>query len=492
MSVTNVDATTVMGISAGGPQATLTEKVSAYPEERTLTYGSIPPEATWGQIVRISVPASTTVKPDSFPCWRRVMLKFSSGLRTMPANVTGVKMSPMNLLHQADKIALYFDNVLVHEVTNGAQGSICQKYLDAVLARSSPDLERGWSTTQYLFDLCRDSTILRGNPAFFNSYDGISAIGTSAMLLDRGIDLSLLFDDLLTNFDCRCAGRMMRVEVTLRDMPPTIGTQLGNLLCFSTIGGDGTDDPRACFGWDNIRLEIETQNFPKDPFMNRKEYVHTFLTWSTASLPVNLSIPGTVHRWMLGQTHRGLHAIRRLLMWIHCMAMPNNGTHYNMETDIFFCTHNNFLGGRNSLELCTYKLAQNGIDILDPQTDYCRKHANSVEMQKTCYGGVMLHPLNDGNGDADWDYPVAGSVLLCHPGHPHKENYDTTEVHSMIPYGLSNTNVSEYEFSYTANFELAAGNVWRGEMQVVLEAYKIVKFTPNYKTGQVAIHNVLN
>ena len=69
----------------------------------------------------------------------------------------------------------------------------------------------------------------------------------------------------------------MRVEVVLRDMPPTISGQVEYLLCFSTIGGDGTDDPRACFGWENIRLEVETQNFPADPFMNRKKYVHAFL-----------------------------------------------------------------------------------------------------------------------------------------------------------------------------------------------------------------------
>ena len=139
MSIHNVDATTVIGVSAGSPQCTLKEKISAYPAEKLLTYGAIPPEA------RISVPASITVKADCFPCWRHVLLKFNTGLRTMPANVTGVVMHTTNNLNQIDSIGLYFDNTLVHEITNGAQGVICQKYMDAVLARCDPSIDGGWS-----------------------------------------------------------------------------------------------------------------------------------------------------------------------------------------------------------------------------------------------------------------------------------------------------------------------------------------------------------
>ena len=88
----------------------------------------------------------------------------------------------MNILHQLDSISLFFDNVLVHELTNGTQGLICQKYMDAILTRCSPSVDRGWSCTPYMFDLCRDETVLRANPIGFNSYDAISAVGTSAML----------------------------------------------------------------------------------------------------------------------------------------------------------------------------------------------------------------------------------------------------------------------------------------------------------------------
>ena len=143
----------------------------------------------------------------------------------------------------------------------------------------------------------------------------------------------------------------MRVEICLRDMPPNIVDQIGALLCLSTLGGDGTDDPRPHFGWENIRLEVETQNFPQDPFLNRKQYVHTFMNWSLASLPVDISNPGAVNRWMLGQTHRGQHAIRRLLMWTHCVALSEGGTHFGNATDMFYNTHNNFLAGRNKQQL---------------------------------------------------------------------------------------------------------------------------------------------
>ena len=97
MSIHNVSGESVMGASAGGPQCTLKEKISACPAEKVLTYGA----------------ASITVRVDNFPYWRRVLLKFDMGLRTLPANVTGVRMHPMNMLHQIDSISLFFDNVLV-------------------------------------------------------------------------------------------------------------------------------------------------------------------------------------------------------------------------------------------------------------------------------------------------------------------------------------------------------------------------------------------
>ena len=195
-----------LGVSAGGLQATLKEKIPPYSAEKKLVYPAIPQEATWGQVIRVSAPASITVRADTFPCWRRVLLRFDAGLRALAGDVTECCMSPMGHLMAIDSIACYFDNVKVHEIENGQAGVICQKYMDSVIRRSAADVCRGWASTPYLMELARQAVTIDANPVHFGSYDTLGGAG-KAMLEDRAIDLSLLFDDLFTNFDPRCAGR---------------------------------------------------------------------------------------------------------------------------------------------------------------------------------------------------------------------------------------------------------------------------------------------
>ena len=311
-------------------------------------------------------------------------------------------MSAMGQLMAIKPIACYFDNVKVHELDGGSNGLIGQKYMDSVVRRVSADLS-GWSLVPFIRDLARNA-----NPQCFGSYDTIAGPG-SAMLPDQAIDLSLLFDDLYTNFDPRCAGREVRFEIVLRDIPPTIGGIHGALLVYS-VNGAGTTDTRQLWGWDNVRLEIECQNYPRDPFLTRKQYVHTFMNWSLASLPVDFSTEGSVSRWMLGQTHRRQHGIRRLVMWMLCIPGLNDGLEFANHTSVFRFTNNNFMGGRNALQLCSYKFMQNGEDIIDAD-DPVRKQSNSIDMQNTCYGNVKLHPHNDLNSSNLWDYSIAGAVV---------------------------------------------------------------------------------
>ena len=74
------------------------------------------------------------------------------------------------------------------------------------------------------------------------------------------------------------------------------------------------------------------------------------------------------------------------------------------------------------------------IDACDP----IRLHRNNVQCQDAVWGGVRLHHTNNPAGSAIWDYVKAGQVLLCQPGHPHKEQYDEVDVHTECPFGISN------------------------------------------------------
>ena len=120
------------GVSAGGLQATLKEKIPPYSAEKRLVYPATPQEATWGQVIRVSAPASITVRADTFPCWRRVLLRFDAGLRALAGDVTECSMSVMGQLMAIESIACYFDNVKVHELDWGSNRLICQKYMDSV------------------------------------------------------------------------------------------------------------------------------------------------------------------------------------------------------------------------------------------------------------------------------------------------------------------------------------------------------------------------
>ncbi len=54
------------------------------------------------------------------------------------------------------------------------------------------------------------------------------------MMEDRGIDLSLLTESLFDDVDPRCFGHQLQIEITMRDLPPTIAGIHGALLCYNT------------------------------------------------------------------------------------------------------------------------------------------------------------------------------------------------------------------------------------------------------------------
>ena len=57
-----------LGVSAGGLQATLKEKIPPYSADKRLMYPATPVGGTWGQVICVSAPASITVRADTFPC----------------------------------------------------------------------------------------------------------------------------------------------------------------------------------------------------------------------------------------------------------------------------------------------------------------------------------------------------------------------------------------------------------------------------------------
>ena len=83
-------------------------------------------------------------------------------------------------------------------------------------------------------------------------------------------------------------------------------------------------------------------------------------------------------------------------------------------------------------------------------------------------GGVRLHHTNNPAGSAIWDYAKAGQVLLCLPGHPHKEQYDEVDVHTETPFGINNRSATEWAFEYTNQTAVPAGTLWRDELYLVI------------------------
>ena len=105
---------------------------------------------------------------------------------------------------------------------------------------------------------------------------------------------------------------------------------------------------------------------------------------------------------------------------------------------------------------------------------------------------MRLHHANNPAGSGIWDYAKAAQVLLTLPGHPHKEQYDQVDVHTECPFGISNRSATEYAFEYTNQTAVPAGTMWRDEIYLVIESYKIVEFNVNRRTRRVGISSKLN
>ena len=125
-------------------------------------------------------------------------------------------------------------------------------------------------------------------------------------------------------------------------------------------------------------------------------------------------------------------------------------------------------------------------------TDALRIHQNSVQCQKICYGGVKLHHHSHEDAADMWDYPIAASVLLTLPGHPHVESYESLDVHTGIPFGVSIQSPTEWSFELTNQVQMAANTVWRDEIYITLESYKIVNFAIDSRSRHINITHVLN
>ena len=122
------------------------------------------------------------------------------------------------------------------------------------------------------------------------------------------------------------------------------------------------------------------------------------------------------------------------------------------------------------------------IDASDP----IRGHWNSTECQTACWGGVRLHPHNTPSIEL-FDYAVAAQCLLTPPSHPHKEQWDAVDVHTMIPWGLSNAQATEWSWEFTNHLPL--GDVWRNELHIVLESFRSVNVTIDQRTGRATVSN---
>ena len=297
MSAANVDHTSVVGVS-GCTQVTLKEKVQAFPDLKTLTFEGIPSsQIKWGMVSRISVPGGGQLERSNFyPVWRNMKLRFDCGLGQVVNFVTGIKMCPLGYLNAIESIALTVDNQELMTVSGGTHGNLAQKYIDAIFRRA-PQYPGETYFLNALFDLTRGADDTHGSN-YFCRYD-TSTDDSQAMMQDRGISLALLFDGLGEEIDPRMFGRELQIEVTLRDMPHTIDGKHGALMVYSAVGGDGTEDTRNYFHFANMRVEIEQQSFPKDPFPKRSFFTHTFLDWQLSPQNIDLYTAGITHRFQL-------------------------------------------------------------------------------------------------------------------------------------------------------------------------------------------------
>ena len=121
-----------------------------------------------------------------------------------------------------------------------------------------------------------------------------------------------------------------------------------------------------------------------------------------------------------------------------------------------------------------------------------KRPGEPYDCQNVCYGGVRLHHANSQFGGNIWDYTKAAQVLLCLPGHPHREQWDMVDVHTQCPIGISNHSATEYAFEYTNQTATPAGTIWRDELYLVVESYKIINISVDRRTRRVGVSSKLN
>ena len=198
--------------------------------------------------------------------------------------------------------------------------------MDAVIRNSGEDIDSGKSTAEWIYDLSRqdlytpDPNNVNDNDRFTNYDDSMNPL---CMIVDRGLNLSLLTENLYSDLDPRMCGNEMGIEITMADMPPTISGIHGSLLVYSMdVDADPAMDTRQLFKFTNLRAEIDQQFFPSNPFPPEVGYTHTFLDWQVSAQSVYLTRLST-HRFQLGQILPQRTHARRLLMWVH--AIPDAG-----------------------------------------------------------------------------------------------------------------------------------------------------------------------
>ena len=155
-TLSNIDTVKIVGRSGGGPQITMQQKLTPDPECRTIVFESIPNTCTWGQVSRCNIPGGAVLsRANFFPVWKSVFLRFDCGLNATPgvapAQVTGIAATCLSMLHAIESISIIADQQIIHTVSNGAQGLIAQKYMDAVTRRMSEDVGDGQSANQYIY-----------------------------------------------------------------------------------------------------------------------------------------------------------------------------------------------------------------------------------------------------------------------------------------------------------------------------------------------------
>ena len=212
-TLANIDPTSIVGRSGGGPQVTLKTKIAATPDLKTLTFESLPGRITWGQVARINIPGGAVLtRANYFSVWKSVLLRFDCGLGQIVGDVTGIRMNVLGFLHAIESISILADQQVIHTVDGGSRGLIAQKYLDSILKRMPEDIHNGRSAAEYIYNLCRAGA--DSGPGVFTAYDE-SFDGALCNITDRGIDLSMLFDGLFTECDPRIFGGELIVEIVM-------------------------------------------------------------------------------------------------------------------------------------------------------------------------------------------------------------------------------------------------------------------------------------